>query len=362
MTASFARAPARALNAATRGPTMPADRHGGTVMRIDIYTHVFPAGFHERMSRIAPGLDNIGKRMRSVRELHDLDARFRAMDPFGEYRQIVSLPNPPIEDVTTPEQGVELARVANDAMAELVERHRDRFPGFVAALAMHSMDETMEELHRAIRDLGAVGVQIFTNVGGKPLDRAEFAPVFAAMAEHDLPIWMHPARTAAMADYAAEERSRYEIWWALGWPYETSAAMVRLVLWGLFDRHPDIKILTHHLGGMIPYFEGRVGPGLEVLGARTSDEDYSGVLASLERPHAEYFRMFHGDTAMFGSHLAFGAGLEFFGPDRVVFSTDAPFAPVRETFESLERMELDDNVAGKLFRGNAERLMKRSFD
>ena len=331
-------------------------------MYIDSYTHIFPGSFYERMSRIAPKLDNIGKRMQAVKPLHDLDARFRAMDPFGEYRQIVSLPNPPIEDITTPLQGIELARIGNDAMAALVEKHNDRFPGFVAALAMHAMDETMDELHRAVRDLGAVGVQIFTNVAGRPLDSEDFEPVFAAMAEYDLPIWMHPARTASMTDYAAEEKSRYEIWWALGWPYETSAAMIRLVLWGLFDRYPGIKILTHHLGGMIPYFDGRIGPGLAVLGARTSDEDYSAVLPSLGKPHAEYFRMFYGDTAMFGSSLAFDAGLEFFGPDHVVFSTDAPFAPVKETFESLEIMEFEDGVKEKIYRENAERLMNRVFD
>ena len=235
-------------------------------------------------------------------------------------------------------------------MAEMVEKNTDRFPGFVAALAMHSMDETMDELHRAVRDLGAVGVQIFTNVGGRPLDHPDFEPVFAAMAEYDLPIWMHPARTSDMTDYAAEEKSRYEIWWALGWPYETSVAMVRLVLWGLFDRYPKIKILTHHLGGMIPYFEERVGAGLAVLGARTADEDYSNVLPSLKKTHGEYFKMFYGDTAMFGSSSAFPTGMDYFGADHVVFSTDAPFAPVAETFESLKRMELEADVQKKLYR------------
>ncbi|MEK9645779.1 MAG: amidohydrolase family protein, partial [Alphaproteobacteria bacterium] len=247
-------------------------------MYIDIYTHIFPQDYYERMSKIAPKLGNIGKRMQAVTEVHDLDARFRAMDPFGDYRQIISLPNPPIEDITTPEQGIELARIGNDTMAEMVDKNSDRFPGFVAALAMHSMDETMDELHRAVRDLGAVGVQIFTNVAGRPLDHDNFEPVFAAMAEYDLPIWMHPARTSDMTDYRTEEKSRYEIWWALGWPYETSVAMVRLALWGIFDRYPGIKILTHHLGGMIPYFEERVGAGLAVLGSRTTDEDYSNVL------------------------------------------------------------------------------------
>jgi len=331
-------------------------------MYIDIYTHIFPTAFYERMSAIAPRLGNIGKRMQSVTAVHDLDVRFRAMDPFGDYKQIISLPNPPIEDITTPEQGIELARIGNDTMAEMVEKNRDRFPGFVAALAMHSMDETMEELHRAVTDLGAVGVQIFTNVGGRPLDHSDYEPVFAAMADYDLPIWMHPARTSDMTDYAAEEKSRFEIWWALGWPYETSVAMVRLVLWGLFDRYPKIKILTHHLGGMIPYFEERVGAGLDVLGARTSDEDYSNVLSSLKKPHGEYFKMFYGDTAMFGSSSAFPSGLQYFGADNVVFSTDAPFAPVAETFKSLKRMELEVDVQSKIYKENAERLMKRSFE
>ena len=331
-------------------------------MYIDIYTHIFPTAFYQRMSAIAPRLGNIGKRMQSVTAVHDLDVRFRAMDPFGDYKQIISLPNPPIEDITTPEQGIELARIGNDTMAEMVEKNRDRFPGFVAALAMHSMDETMEELHRAVTDLGAVGVQIFTNVGGRPLDHSDYEPVFAAMADYDLPIWMHPARTSDMTDYAAEEKSRFEIWWALGWPYETSVAMVRLVLWGLFDRYPKIKILTHHLGGMIPYFEERVGAGLDVLGARTSDEDYSNVLSSLKKPHGEYFKMFYGDTAMFGSSSAFPSGLQYFGADNVVFSTDAPFAPVAETFKSLKRMELEVDVQSKIYKENAERLMKRSFE
>ena len=125
-------------------------------MYVDIYTHIFPRDFYKRMSEIAPKLGNIGKRMQAVTEVHDLEARFRAMDPFGDYRQIISLPNPPLEDVTTPAQGIELARIANDKMAEMVEKNTDRFPGFVAALAMHSMDETMDELHRAVRDAPCV--------------------------------------------------------------------------------------------------------------------------------------------------------------------------------------------------------------
>jgi uncharacterized protein len=327
-------------------------------MFIDIYTHIFPGEFYAQMSKAAPKLENIGKRMQSVTAIHDLDERFRQIDPFGDYRQVISLPNPPLEEITDPATGTELARVANDAMAELVRKHPDRFPGFVAALAMHDMDSAMVELHRAMKDLGAVGVQIFTNINGKPLDLPEFQPLFDAMAEYDLPIWMHPARSAAMPDYATEERSRYEMWWCFGWPYETSLAMTRLVFSGLFDRHPAIKIVTHHMGGMIPFFDGRIGPGMDVLGARTTDEDYSEVLSSLKKPHLEYFKMFYADTAMFGTNTGIKCGLDFFGPDQVVFSTDCPFAPVRETLQSIDAMDLPTDQLDKIMFGNAAKLMK----
>ncbi|MBM3487504.1 MAG: amidohydrolase [Alphaproteobacteria bacterium] len=328
-------------------------------MLIDIYTHIFPKAFYQKMTEVAPKLENIGKRMQAVTELHDLDARFRTMDRFGDYRQIISLPNPPIEEVAPPGLGPTLARLANDAMAEMCRRNPDRFPSFVAAVCMSDIDATLAEIDRAIGELGAGGIQIFTNIAGRPLDEPAFRPVFDKMAGYDLPIWMHPTRSAAMPDYASEKRSRYEIWWCFGWPYETSVAMVRLVLSGLFDRHPKIKILTHHLGAMIPYFDGRVDTGMAVLGSRTTDEDYSQILPSLKRPHIDYYHMFYGDTAMFGSFHGTKCGIEWFGADQVVFSTDAPFAPIKETIEAVERVGLDRPAMEKICLRNAERLMNR---
>ena len=327
-------------------------------MLIDIYTHIFPGDYFAQMAKAAPRLENIGKRMQAVVPVHNLAERFRLMDAFGEYRQLISLPNPPIEDIMDPETGTRLARVANDAMAELCRRHPDRFVGFAAALDMEDMDGAMDELHRSIRELGARGVQIFTNVNGRPLDRPEYLPLFDAMAEYDLPIWMHPARGPEISDYRGEERGRYEMWWCFGWPYETSVAMTRLVYCGLFDRLPDLKIITHHMGGMIPFFDGRVGPGMQVLGARTSDEDYSGVLRSLKKPHLEYFRSFYADTAMFGATLGIECGMKFFGLGHTVFSTDFPFAPTAQTIEAVNSLGLEKNDLSALCSGNAERIMK----
>jgi len=330
-------------------------------MLIDIYCHIYPDRFFQEMTKVSPKLENIGKRLRGVTKLFDLDARFREMDEFGDYRQIISLPNPPIEDIAEGATANMLARVGNDAMAELCARHPDRFPTFVAAVALTDVEAAIAEARRAIDELGARGVQIFTHIAGRPLDGPEFHPFFATMAAYDLPIWLHPARNAGMPDYPAEQKSRYEMWWCFGWPYDTSVAMTRLVFSGLFDRHPGIKIITHHLGGMIPYYDGRVGPGLQVLGARTSDEDYSQVLPSLKRPHMDYFHEFYGDTALFGGKFGLGCGLDFFGPDHVVFATDTPLGPIKPTIDEIDVLDLAPADERKIMVGNAEKLLKMKF-
>ena len=331
-------------------------------MIIDIYTHIFPDRFFRELERGSPKLGNMGKRLRGIQKLFDLDLRFREMDELGDYRQIISLPNPPIEDIAEGEVAKKLAQVANDSMAELCARHPDRFPTFAAAVSLDDVDAAIREAECAIKTLGAGGVQIFTNIAGHPLDEPRFAPFFAALAGHDLPIWLHPARTASMPDYASEATSRFEMWWCFGWPYETTVAMARLVFSGLFDRHPKLKIITHHLGGgMIPYFDGRIGPGMEVLGSRTIDEDYSKVLPSLKRPHLDYFREFYADTAMFGGTFGLPCGLEFFGGDRVVFATDAPLGPIAKTLKVVDELGLDAATKQKIMVGNAERLMKRKL-
>ena len=177
---------------------------------------------------------------------------------------------------------------------------------------------------------------------------------------------MHPARDARTADYPGEATSKYEIWQVLGWPYETSVAMARLVFSGLFDKLPAVRIVTHHLGAMIPYFEGRVGPLWDQLGTRTSDEDYSGIVAAMQakgRRPIDYFRLFYNDTAVGGSCSAIRCGLDFFGAERVLFATDCPFDPeggpmfIRETIAALDRLELPDRERDLVYFRNALALV-----
>ena len=293
-------------------------------MKLDIFNHIFPKIFYDKMMPVNPDLEDMGKRVREVPVIYDLDQRFRVMDLFDDYAQVICLASPPIELLAGPDVTPDLAKAANDGMADYVAKYPDRFPGFIASMPMNNPEAAVEEIDRSIKDLKAVGIQVFTNVQGKPLDLPEFKPLFARMNEYDLPIWIHPARGANFPDYLTEDKSKYEIWWTFGWPYETSVMMARLVFGGYFDEFPNLKVITHHMGGMVPYFEGRVGPGWDQLGARTSDEDYSQILKNLKKPHLEYFKGFYADTAMFGAVEGTNAVWRFSGRIRCCLPTPEP--------------------------------------
>jgi uncharacterized protein len=337
-------------------------------LKIDVFNHIFPRPFFDRLQDVIVNRGAI-KRWLNIPFLHDIDVRFRMLDEFGpDYRQVMSLSAPPIESINPdPQITIDLARLANDSMAELTQKYPERFPGFIASLPLNMPEESVQELERAVTSLGALGVQVFSNVNGLPLDDPRFAALFDTADRLRCPIFLHPARGAKVPDYAGEDKSKYEIWWTFGWPYETSAAMQRLVFSRLFDRLPSIQIVAHHLGAMIPYFEGRVGYGLDQFGARTSDEDYEGLLASMPKRPYDYFKMFWGDTAVFGSRAATVCGLEFFGTDQVVFASDAPFDPeggsmyIRETLKVIDSLDISADNRRKIYQGNAERLFNRTF-
>jgi hypothetical protein len=120
---------------------------------------------------------------------------------------------------------------------------------------------------------------------------------FETAAKHDKPVLLHPARTTSLTDYATEDKSKYEIWWTFGWPYEASATMARMVFSGPLDRLPDLN----------------EGPGRDWLGALTSDEDHANLLKSLKKRPRDHFDDFYADSATFGSRSATVCGLDFSG-------------------------------------------------
>jgi len=337
-------------------------------MRIDAFNHFFPKKYFDML--VESGLPDIGKRVRGVPALHNLKARLKIIDSFPDYAQVLSLPMPPLEALGkgNAKRVLEFAKVGNDGMAELCAKHPDHFPAFIAQTPMTLKDAGVAETERAINELGAIGTQIFTNVAGKPLDRPEFAPFFAAMEKIGKPIWIHPARGANHPDYLTEKKSLYEIWWGLGWSYETTAAMARLVFSKTLDRHPKLKIIVHHFGGLAPMLEGRIGPGWDQLGARTSDEDYVALRKSLKKRPIDYFKQnFYADSAVFGSDAGTVCGLAFFPNDKVVFASDCPFDPekgpgyIRETLRILESVDLNKEQRENIYYKNLEKITGKKF-
>src|SRR5262249_10704391 len=147
----------------------PSNSKDERAMKIDVFCHFFPKPYYDRMLNISDKGAVMQKRVRNIPAIYDLEARFRTMDPFQEYVQVLSLPAPPIEDLAGPEKSLELAAIANDGFAELVAKHKDRFPGFIASLPLNNPEESVREAERAVTKLGAAGVQFFSNVSGRPL-------------------------------------------------------------------------------------------------------------------------------------------------------------------------------------------------
>jgi aminocarboxymuconate-semialdehyde decarboxylase len=340
----------------------------GPMRKIDIFNHIFPKALADEMIAAGPATAGMAKRLTNIPVLYDIEARLRMMEQWPDYQQVLTIAGP-IEAFAGPADSPGLARIANAEMKRICAGRPDRFPAWVASLPMNNVDAALEEMDRAIAD-GARGVQIFTNVNGAPLDDEQYFPIFErATNHHKVAMWMHPARNASFADYKTETKSKFEIWQVLGWPYETSVAMARMVFSGFFDKLPDLRLITHHLGAMAPYFEGRVGPLWDQLGTRTADEDYSPILAAMKaknRRPIDYFKFFYNDTAIGGSQSAIRCGLDFFGHEHVLFASDCPFDPeggpmfIRETIAALDRMNLSDVERDAIYWKNALKMLNMS--
>jgi uncharacterized protein len=330
---------------------------------LDVFSHFMPKSIYDRLAELVPGHIALSA-FPELPTLWDLNARLRMMDEFDGLQQVLSLANPPIEMLGRPDRTPELARIANDGLADLCRRHLDHFPCFIASMPMNNVDACVREADRAINELGAKGIQIFTNVLGKPLSNPEFRPIFQTMARHDLPVWIHPIRGPQFPDYATEQTSLNEIWFTFGWPYETTACVTRLIFSGIYDELPKLKIITHHMGGMVPFYAGKIELGFDQIFHGTTDENPVARKAGLNKRPVEYYKMIYADTALNGSVPATRCGHAFFGTSHCIFATDAPFDAeqgrmlVRETINAVNGLEIPPAEKQQIFAGNARSLLK----
>ena len=331
-------------------------------MIVDAYTHILPAGYQAMLEKKITDRDmslNSARYAQTVPTLVDLEARFRVMDDFDEYIQVVSVASPPVHSIAPPAVAAELCRAANDELAELVLKYPHRFAAGIATLPMNDMDAALEEAQRALKDLRLRAVELYSDINGQPLDAPQFMPLYAMMADLDRPIFIHPLREMTTPDYEGEKISRYRVWTKLGWPYATALAMTRLVYGGVLEKWPGLKIVTHHCGGLIPFLAGRIDWNDDFnemcMGHRDID---------LKEKALNYYRRFFYDTAVNGHTAALQCGRAFAGIDQMVFATDMPFDNqkgrrlIRDTIASVEQMGLDDEEKAKLYRNNAINLLR----
>jgi predicted TIM-barrel fold metal-dependent hydrolase len=331
-------------------------------MFIDVYNHVLPKKYQDTLKKKVTGQDsNLPSThwATTVPTLVDLEARFRIMDAFHGYIQVISIASPPVYAIAPADVAIELARIANDELAELVQKYPERFAAGIATLPMNDPEAAMMEAERAIKDLRLRAVEIYTDIAGKPLDAPEFMPFYEEMEKLGRPIFIHPLGEMSTPDYKGEPFSKYRLWTKVRWPYATTMAVCRLVYSGVLERFPNLKIVTHHSGGLIPYLAGRLDWGDDVNEMLMGQRDID-----LKQHALVYFRRIYYDTAVSGNTAALQCARAFAGTDQMLFGTDLPFDNqlgrrlLRQTIESVERMGLSDEEKRKIYQDNAIKLLR----
>jgi len=250
------------------------------------------------------------------------------------------------------------ARMMNDEIAAVVAQNPKRFKG-VALVASVDPEAMAAEAHRAVKELGFVGAYVPVGPTAKRMDHPDFEPLYRAIVDLDATLWLHPSRPP-LPEYLDEKTSMYQEWLQMGWPYDTTSAMYRIVFSGVFDRYPGIRIITHHHGGFIPYYAPRM-----IGGWLGEAEAGMHVDTEIAPPYIDHFKKFYCDTACNDfAPKVLQLALDFFGPERVLFASDTPFGAgdgqsfTSGVLRSIEAMQIGADLRATILSGNARRILK----
>ncbi|MBI4330004.1 MAG: amidohydrolase [Chloroflexi bacterium] len=330
-------------------------------MIVDIHTHMINGKDLDALGAI--GGEPVKKHVQSSRAMTgkkpqatDVSARLAQMDRFGiDYQLATPIPTlDPNHLSLDPATELKLARAVNDSMAGITERTKGRVLCVGSPPLASMAGEGPKEMERAVKGLGLKGFMVLTNIKGKPLDAPEFRPFWTQAARLDASVFLHPC------DAGARDRSYeadYDLMHVFGWPFETTLTLCRLVFSGIMEELPNLKIVCHHLGGMIPFYWGRI--------EESYVPEYVGKTSvNLKRPLKEYFSKFYYDTAVGNNPSALRCSYEIFGADQMVFATDAPFGPGTgderlELYPKIIRgLGLPEKDTEKIMSGNARRILR----
>jgi len=333
---------------------------------IDAYTHNVPPNYLKQIVEFPnPVVSSFAKSTRDRCVTHanliDFEKRVSEMEKHGIAKQVTCIyqgidPNHlPIDG----ESQIKLCRTINDDMAEAMKKHKGRIFALATAPLRGLERGGIEEMKRAIRDLGLRGFMVVTNVGGEPVDH--FRAFWEEANQLSVPVYLHPVDPVNSDSRPYEDE--YDLMHVLGWPFETSLTMARLVLSGTMFRNPNLKVVTHHLGAMIPFFAGRINESYDKeMSLVKPDQKFDAVKG--KRPAIEHFDGFYLDTAIGGNKAAIECARDVFGAEKIIFGTDYPFGPgdgtmrlskypgiVRDSRLTKEEKEL-------IFEENSSKLLK----
>ncbi|WP_230396640.1 amidohydrolase family protein [Streptomyces blattellae] len=245
------------------------------------------------------------------------DARITAMDATGIDTQVLSLPPPGLQ-ILDQADAVALQRIGNDRLAELVRAHPDRLQAF-AALATSAPEKAAAELERAVRELGFNGAMLLGRTREHTLDHTDMWPVFEAAEALNVPLYLHPQTPPlAVRDtyYQVDSPavSTALSLFGIGWHYDTGVQLLRLIFNGVFDRFPNLQVISGHWGEVVLFYLERIEEGARL------------VNAPLKRPVIDYFRenMYFTPSGMYSERYLRWT-VEMVGADRIIFASDYPF-------------------------------------
>lgn len=323
---------------------------------IDAASHIISRKTLDELEEVHPNIEL--ESLRNAPRMFAVDERVEYLDRHGIDRQVINLAAPHIWHGAEPDEVLEVAQLANDEIRRIADEAPDRFIpiGTVPFLT----GEYVDEVRRCIEELDFHGIQIFSNINGRLLDDKAFEEFYAAVNELNVPIWIHPQ----LHDWHEYNDSYRWIYKMLGWPFDTSVAVIRIILSGLMDRYENLQLITHHLGGAIPYLIGRIRSWYR--SRQEEPELYTNPdTGDLSEPLDAYFDRVYGDTAVStqGEAYPLRCGYEFFGADNVLYGADYPFGPEKgefwtsEILDLIEDMDISERDKRKIRSENIKRLL-----
>ena len=325
-------------------------------MIIDFHNHFYPEGYvrelnsgdgYARVSTDSRGREIIeytGDYNVVVGPHVKLEDRLKAMEKYGIDLEVLSLTTPGVER-EAPARGIKLAKLANDGFGSICEKYPEKFRA-LASLPLQDPGASVDELDRAVGELGLKGVMLFSNVNGRPLDSKELIPIYEKAAKLDVPLFIHP--TSPLNDQAMDD---YRLVPIMGFTVDTALALFRLVFSGILERLPNLKIVVAHTGGVFPYLRGRIEIGYNA---------YPECRVNISSPPSFYFRRnVWVDTVCYDKDLLMST-YSFLGPDRILLGTDFPhqISDMANAVGRIKSLEIDDQEKRKILGDNTSRLLK----